>query len=422
MFRSSLQLPSLFLLLLSLRLSTSLSFLNALRTISPADISGVWTLVWSPDRTQCANTIQHLDYNRIKEGPFRIAHKDIIQDGQQCIDPTSAPRQRVFRLYPSAAVRRKIAVPEGSFRIPHRLLQVLQTTGPAKKTRQAAEKFGETYYIGFEAVERECNDSAVFQRGTTAFLLRPLKKSMKIPTFEVDLTVGKRWLVMVPFRRKGCVYEWTGSEASKPSPGANDTGEGEGSDGDGDKPTNGNDLEGSGSDRRACFPGEATVNVEGRGEVKMRDVKVGYSVEVGNGVFSKVFMFTHQDESAREEFVLVETGCGERLMMSGGHYIYVNGNLETGFSVKVGDHVVVRGGRECAVTRVGREIGKGLYNPQTLHGDIMVNGIKTSTYTMAVVAPMAHGLLSPLRGAFRLVGREFCCGGCGKGGRWWDGW
>ena len=37
------------------------------------------------------------------------------------------------------------------------------------------------------------------------------------------------------------------------------------------------------------------------------------------------------------------------------------------------------------------------YNPHTLNGDIVVNGIKTSTYTAAVEPSLAHSLLWPVR-------------------------
>lgn len=48
----------------------------------------------------------------------------------------------------------------------------------------------------------------------------------------------------------------------------------------------------------------------------------------------------------------------------------------------------------------GKELG--LYNPQTLDGRIVVNGIIASTYTTAVIPEAAHALLTPLRCLFNV--------------------
>ena len=39
---------------------------------------------------------------------------------------------------------------------------------------------------------------------------------------------------------------------------------------------------------------------------------------------------------------------------------------------------------------VGREVATGLYNPHTMTGDIVVDGIQTSTYTAAIAPTLAH--------------------------------
>lgn len=293
------------------------------------------------------------------------------------------------------------------------MLQVLQTTGPAKKTRLAAEKLGESYYIGFEARNRDCNGTAAFKGGTTAFLLRPFKNTLKVLTFNVTFTTDKKWLVMVPYRKKACVYESPLSMEGNSS-GTNETAQ----DDSDDKPANGNDLEGSKSDRRHCFPADAVVNVEGRGTVRMKELKVGDNVEIESGVFSKVFLFTHQDSNPRVQFVTMETISGEVASLTAGHFLYVNRALKTASSVSVGDRVVLADGRESAVVKVKTNSLAGLYNPQTLQGDIVVNGIRMSTYTWTVPPLLAHVLLSPLRGLYRLFAKDFSFDGFRKGVRW----
>jgi hypothetical protein len=80
-----------------------------------------------------------------------------------------------------------------------------------------------------------------------------------------------------------------------------------------------------------------------------------------------------------------------------GHYLYVNGELQTAGSVKVGDMLTLANGDKSAVTEVSSQWAPGLYNPHTLTGDIVVDGILTSTYTDAVSPTLAHALLAPLR-------------------------
>ena len=54
------------------------------------------------------------------------------------------------------------------------------------------------------------------------------------------------------------------------------------------------------------------------------------------------------------------------------------------------------------MTAVAIQLGDGLYNPHTMDGDIVVNGIKTSTYTAAIEPSLAHSLLWPVRMLYRL--------------------
>jgi Hint module len=55
---------------------------------------------------------------------------------------------------------------------------------------------------------------------------------------------------------------------------------------------------------------------------------------------------------------------------------------------------------------------EGLFNPQTLHGDVVVDGLRASSYTTAVEPAVAHRLLWPLRVLFERTGRY---------ARWLDG-
>lgn len=48
-------------------------------------------------------------------------------------------------------------------------------------------------------------------------------------------------------------------------------------------------------------------------------------------------------------------------------------------------------------------MARGLYNPQTKHGSIIVNNILAGTYTTAVAPGLVHAVLAPLR-AFSRTG------------------
>lgn len=167
------------------------------------------------------------------------------------------------------------------------------------------------------------------------------------------------------------------------------------------EPSSGTSEDEGADEENSCFPASATVTLKDGSVKRMDEVLIGDDVLVDHETFSKVFMFTHKDPRVQFAFVELETFSGKKLRLTCGHFIYANGLLiEAGF-VKSGDEISVTGGKTDVVVRVDRVTDVGLFNPQTLHGDIVVNGVRTSTYTRAVSAPVAHGLLVPLRFAHR---------------------
>ena len=64
--------------------------------------------------------------------------------------------------------------------------------------------------------------------------------------------------------------------------------------------------------------------------------------------------------------------------------------------LQVGD-LIEENGKPTTVLSVSNEVAIGLFNPHTLSGDIMVNGVKTSSYTAAVAPGLAHAALWPVR-------------------------
>lgn len=157
-------------------------------------------------------------------------------------------------------------------------------------------------------------------------------------------------------------------------------------------------------DGSACFPPAATTELEDGRVVRMEDLQIGDRVRVSAGKYSPVFAFTHRDPVASATYVRLSTECGATVRATAGHYLRVNGGLMAAGRVQVGDWVETAAGLATRVTQKHRESGRGLYNPQTLDGEIVVDGILASTYTTAVAPSTAHAWLAPVRLVYQLCG------------------
>lgn len=157
-------------------------------------------------------------------------------------------------------------------------------------------------------------------------------------------------------------------------------------------------------DGSVCFPADATVELEDGTIKKMEEISLGDSVKVAEGQFSDIFMFTHKDASRTYSFVKIYTESGAVISATPGHYIYVNGNLAAAKTAIVGDNLELGNGQATTVTAVERVRKVGLYNPQTLHGDIVVNSLRASTFTRTVNPPSAQALMAPLRHIYAMFG------------------
>jgi len=160
-----------------------------------------------------------------------------------------------------------------------------------------------------------------------------------------------------------------------------------------------------------CFPAVATVQLlDGTRvrTVKMSDLRVGdrilSSTDPDNdntNVYSQVFMFTHNQVDTINPFVRITTISGAQISLSHNHYIHASSSLKIAGNVSTRDTLYVHGKGHEKIVKVEKNVmQRGLFNPQTRHGDIYVNGIKASTYTQAVDACFAHALLAPLRAIF----------------------
>jgi hypothetical protein len=154
----------------------------------------------------------------------------------------------------------------------------------------------------------------------------------------------------------------------------------------------------------SCFPHHSVIQLKDGRTKRMDEIEVGDRVKVGPRSYSEVFMFTHRQAHVLSDFVVLETSSGHKLYISPGHYLYVNDNLVASVMVRLKDEVILGDGQRTSVIRVSRDISTGLYNPQTIHGNIVVDGVIASTYTTALSPRVAHASLAPLRIIYRILG------------------
>jgi hypothetical protein len=157
----------------------------------------------------------------------------------------------------------------------------------------------------------------------------------------------------------------------------------------------------SSSSSSVCFPAQSTLQLDNGNMVRMDALQVGHKVQVGAKEYSEVFMFSHQFTDAQATFVELTTATGA-IRLTPGHYLYVNGAATQARAVKVGDHLEAANGTPAVVTGVTQVRDTGLYNPHTMHGDVVVNGFRTTTYTDAIHPTMAHALLAPARAMYAM--------------------
>lgn len=147
----------------------------------------------------------------------------------------------------------------------------------------------------------------------------------------------------------------------------------------------------------SCFPAAATVQVQDGSVIRLDQLRVGDRVLAAPNKYSKVFAFTHAIAGGIHIFTRLTMKSGDVLTVTDGHYVYSDDVLVQAGHISEGDMMRLANGEKTRVVKGERFSDFGLYNPQTLHGDIVVNGILSSTYTEAVKPYIAHPLLAPVR-------------------------
>lgn len=149
-------------------------------------------------------------------------------------------------------------------------------------------------------------------------------------------------------------------------------------------------------DGPVCFPSSSSIKLIDGSYIRMDELEAGVHVHVGSGVTSKVFLFTHKQPNVTSTFIRIYTKSGHRISLTPGHYLYANGRLTAAMAVKAGDFLDADDGL-TTVVKTERTLLHGLYAPHTIHGDIIVDGIRVSGYSAALHPVVAQALLAPLR-------------------------
>lgn len=133
---------------------------------------------------------------------------------------------------------------------------------------------------------------------------------------------------------------------------------------------------GAGIHASVCFSEVATTQVFGKGPVEMRDLQVGDRVFTGED-YHTVYAFGHLDKAAKAEFLQIHTDKDSTLEVTVNHLVYVDGRSAPvrADSIKVGDFL-----QGAAVTKIGAVERNGLYAPLTTDGNLVVDGVKASSY------------------------------------------
>ncbi|CAN8072174.1 unnamed protein product [Agarophyton chilense] len=169
-----------------------------------------------------------------------------------------------------------------------------------------------------------------------------------------------------------------------------------------------------------CFPGNSNVEVENIGTVRMNQLESGHKVAQMSGDSSEVFSFTHKLGSGVFRFKKL-CSVEKCVTASPGHYIFSKDKLVAAGSVRIGDYLQMGNGSLVRVSSVENVWRRGLYNPQTVSGELVVDGFRVSSYTMAVRPNVAQTLLAPLRAAYRVLGTDITGGTLANIGAPWIG-
>ena len=183
----------------------------------------------------------------------------------------------------------------------------------------------------------------------------------------------------------------------------------------------------------SCFPSDATVTMADGSARRMDELRIGDRVAVvrpdGTRGFDDVYLFTHKDGVRANAYRILTLASGRQLALSPRHFIPVasDGSASWGARVvKAADEVGIGdvvwydaadgGTASSTVTAVATEARPGLFNPLTMGGTIVVDGVVASAHSDWFLDKIAspatqdavyQALFLPVRAAYRVIGPEW---------------
>jgi len=151
----------------------------------------------------------------------------------------------------------------------------------------------------------------------------------------------------------------------------------------------------------ACFSAFNNVEVQGKGFVSMDSVKVGDHVRASNNDFSRVFSLARLDHDLETDFLQIYAeGLPKPLEITAKHMVFSSDKAVRADEVSVGDML-----DSNKVTEIKSVKRTGVYAPVTESGEIVVNGVRASSYTslMEKIPFNQHKLIHFFFGPHRLM-------------------
>lgn len=159
----------------------------------------------------------------------------------------------------------------------------------------------------------------------------------------------------------------------------------------------------------ACFPADEPVQLHTGEYRQMRHLRTSDRVRTGLASRSSpIFMFSHLDDSVFARFlklVFIDLlGNEAALRVTPGHYIYIaqrppfrKPRLVAARDVKRGDFLIAADGELRRIERIERVVARGLYNPHSMDGNLVVSGVRVSCFTTALQPAAASAWLVALK-------------------------
>lgn len=154
---------------------------------------------------------------------------------------------------------------------------------------------------------------------------------------------------------------------------------------------------------RLCFPAAARVLFR-NASVRMHHLRLGDHILDPTGTFTPVILFSHAHRTSTHEFLRLSfKNISTTLTLSPAHLIVTPSGLAPATTLRCGDVIRLTSG-VAQISSLSRVRRSGLYNPHTLSGWLVVDGVAVSCYTTAVPPFAAHALLAPVRALYRTGG------------------